>query len=249
MTFEKYSAYYDLLYEDKDYTTEAQYIDMLIKKYHPTASSILDLGCGTGKHAHLLGKKGYYVHGVDLSESMLAIAKQSTANNTVFSLGDIRTIRLLKKFDVVTSLFHVMCYQTSNQDLMQAINTAYEHLNTNGLYIFDCWYGPAVLTTLPEIRIKRMTSSNLSLLRIAEPILDVNNNLVQVNYDLLAYDTCANKIETLNESHHMRYLFTPEIELLLQQSGFKLVDSFEFKTGKSLSTSTWNACFIAKANC
>lgn len=245
--FDKYSAYYDLLYEDKDYTTETEYIDMLIKQYHPNASSVLDLGCGTGKHAHLLSKKGYQVHGVDVSESMLDLAKQYIDQNTTFSLGDIRSIRLPEKFDVVISLFHVSSYQTSNQDLVQAITTAHEHLKPNGLYIFDCWYGPAVLTTLPEIRIKRMTSTNVSLLRIAEPVLDVNNNLVTVNYELIINDTLSNTIDTLNESHQMRYLFVPEIKLLLSQSGFNMVDYFEFKTGKPLSTDTWNACFIAKA--
>lgn len=46
-----YLRYYDLLYKDKDYKREADYVDALIKKYHPEPKSIknlLELGCGTG---------------------------------------------------------------------------------------------------------------------------------------------------------------------------------------------------------
>ena len=65
--FAKYSEYYDLIYTDKDYQKEVDYIDQLIQKYHPKAKTILDLGCGTGVHANLLAAKGYRVMGIDLS--------------------------------------------------------------------------------------------------------------------------------------------------------------------------------------
>ena len=52
--FKDYSNYYDLLYSDKDYEAEADYIDHLIQKNNPGAKTILNLGCGTGKHDFLL---------------------------------------------------------------------------------------------------------------------------------------------------------------------------------------------------
>ncbi|OXS77038.1 hypothetical protein B1B04_01145 [Lysinibacillus sp. KCTC 33748] len=73
--FNQYAEYYDLLYKDKDYIQEANYIDSLLQKYSSNTKSILELGCGTGKHAIILGKKGYKVHGVDLSEGMIREAK------------------------------------------------------------------------------------------------------------------------------------------------------------------------------
>ena len=74
--FKRYAQYYDLLYSAKDYKGEVQYIDALIKKYTGTAKSILDLGCGTGKHDFILAERNYRVSGVDLSEAMISIAKQ-----------------------------------------------------------------------------------------------------------------------------------------------------------------------------
>ena len=49
-----YSRYYNLLYKDKDYAGEAAYIYDLIGRYRPGATNILNLGCGTGRHDHLL---------------------------------------------------------------------------------------------------------------------------------------------------------------------------------------------------
>jgi len=65
--FSDYARYYDLLYHDKDYASDAEYVAGLIHKFHPAASSILELGSGTGKHALLLARKGFEVHGVELS--------------------------------------------------------------------------------------------------------------------------------------------------------------------------------------
>ncbi|MDP3028836.1 MAG: class I SAM-dependent methyltransferase [Deltaproteobacteria bacterium] len=75
--FSNYARYYDLLYRDKDYAAEAEYVAGLIRKFHPSAESILELGSGTGKHALLLARKGFEVHGVELSEEMINIARSN----------------------------------------------------------------------------------------------------------------------------------------------------------------------------
>ena len=63
--------YYNLFYEDKDYQLEAKYIHEKIQEYKLNSNSILELGCGTGKHAVNLTKFGYKILGIEKSESML----------------------------------------------------------------------------------------------------------------------------------------------------------------------------------
>jgi SAM-dependent methyltransferase len=158
--FGNYSRYYNLLYKDKDYKGEAGFIHDLIRKYSPEAKTILDLGCGTGRHDLLLAKKGYAITGVDMSEEMLLIARSqqinsSTAQQLNFLHGDICTFRMDKKFNVAISLFHVMSYQTTNEDFYSALKTAKSHLVPSGIFVFDFWYGPAVLTDRPAVRVRK----------------------------------------------------------------------------------------------
>jgi len=249
--FGAYSRYYNLFYKDKDYAGEAAYVHDLVKKHHPGAQSLLDLGCGTGKHAFLLGERGLDVAGVDRSEEMLAVAKARLAEGNAsaarlsFHQGDIRTIRLARSFDVVVSLFHVMSYQTGNDDLLAAFATAREHLNPGGVFIFDCWYGPAVLTGRPAVRVKRLEDEEISVIRIAEPVMHPNDNLVEVNYQVLVRDKATGAVDELKETHRMRYLFRPEIELLLAGAGMKLVAAAEWMTDSEPGFDTWGACFVA----
>ena len=161
--FGSYSRYYDLLYKDKEYAKEADYIHGLIQQYAPKTRTLLDLGCGTGKHDFLLAEKGYSVHGVDMSETMLQEAKKrkpakdsKLKSMPEFSQGDIRNFRLDKKFDAIISLFHVMSYQVTNKDLTDAFQTAKHHLNDGGIFIFDCWYGPCVITEKPLVKVKTL---------------------------------------------------------------------------------------------
>ena len=139
--FDAYSQYYDLLYKGKNYVSETDYVDSLIQKYLPNASTILELGCGTGIHASKLAEKNYTVVGIDKSESMLHRAEllKSKLPNYIsqklsFSMGDIRTFEIEQKFDAVISLFHVISYMTSDNDLVEAIQTAKKHLNENGVF-------------------------------------------------------------------------------------------------------------------
>ncbi len=68
---------------------------------------ILDIGCGTGRHTVEMAKRGYLVTGVDLSESMLAMAREKAALAGVtpeFLQGDARKLKFRHAFDMVTML-------------------------------------------------------------------------------------------------------------------------------------------------
>jgi len=252
--FGNYARYYDLLYRDKDYAGEAQFVHKLLQNYAPSTKSILELGCGTGVHAFLLAKEGYQVHGVDLSQQMLQQATDrlshlptELASRLEFSPGDIRTIQLNQQFDAVISLFHVISYQTSNEDLLAAFATVKSHLKPGGVFIFDCWYGPAVLSDRPVVRIKRLEDEEISAIRIANPVMYPNENLVDVNYQVLIKQKNTNTVEELQELHKMRYLFKPEINLLFLQSGFEYVENREWMTNRESGFDTWGVYFVARA--
>lgn len=251
--FHDYARYYDLLYKDKDYPGETDYIAALIQRHGPEARSLLELGSGTGIHASLLAEKGFSVHGIERSPEMLvrsqALAQEREAirDRLTFSAGDIRTVRLERRFDAVLSLFHVISYQTTHADVAAAFATARHHLTNGGLFLFDVWYGPAVLTEKPTIRIKRMADDRIAVTRLAEPVLHPNENLVDVHYHVFVRDRATDTVQELQETHVMRYFFKPEIELIADASGFEVRHVEAWLTGGPIGQDTWGVCFILGA--
>ncbi|HYO94889.1 MAG TPA: methyltransferase domain-containing protein [Polyangiaceae bacterium] len=248
--FGAYSRYYDLLYKDKDYAAEAAYVHGLIERHRPGSVSILDLGCGTGKHDFFLTRMGHELTGVDLSEEMLAVAAQEKAAfggpqaAPTFVQGDVRSVRLGKTFGVVVSLFHVMSYQTRNEDLQQALTTIREHLKPGGLFLFDCWYGPAVLSDRPTVRIKRLEDENIQVTRLAEPVMHANENLVDVNYHVFIKDKQSGLVEELRETHTTRYFFSPEIYHFCEMAGLTVQEVRPFMAEGNPGFDSWNVVFL-----
>ena len=140
----------------------------------------------------------------------------------------------------------MISYQTTNEDLQAAFATARDHLKPGGVFIFDCWYGPAVLSERPSVRIKRLEDEKITVTRIAEPVMYPNESVVDVNYQVFIKEKNSDAIEELQETHRMRYLFQPEINLFLANSDFKLTDSREWMTGSLPGFNTWGVCFIAQ---
>ncbi len=243
--FNAYAKYYDLLYKNKDYIKEADYISRFIKKYKPDTKTILDLGCGTGRHDLHLSVKGFDITGVELSEDMYSAAVNLSKENGIknnslkFYKGDIRKIVLLKKFDAVISLFHVINYQTSNEDLEMVFQTVKKHLKKGGLFMFDFWYGPAVLSDRPEKKTLIMEDEGTEIKRFTIPELKVNENMAIINFNVEVKNRKSLKIRKLKEIHKMRYLFLPELESIYKKFSLENIYTAEWLTGKNLSDKTW----------
>jgi SAM-dependent methyltransferase len=244
LIFKKFSDYYELLYKDKDYNAEAAYIHNLISRHNANFKDILEFGSGTGKHARILAGLGYTVHGIELSENMISKAK--IVPGFTCQQGDITNSKMDKTYDVVTSLFHVMCYQITNKQLNGVFENAAAHLNKDGLFIFDFWYSPAVYAQKPSVRVKRAANEKIEITRIAEPVIIPNENRVDINYSIYVKSLIDQKIHMITETHSVRHFSLPEIDIICEMYGFKRLQTEEFKTGKKVSEDTWGPCVLLK---
>lgn len=248
--FKDYAYYYNTFYQDKDYRAEAEQIDYLLKMYENRIVSIVNYGCGTGKHDIELAKLGYRCKGIDMSPFMIDIARKNANQENVnidFSLEDIRCYDPHEHFDAVISLFHVMSYLNKNHDILGAFRSARKALAPGGLFLFDVWYGPGVLSDRPVLRIKEIEDEQNKLIRIARPVMHDKNNVVDVCYEVFVIDKVTGVAKTIREVHSMRYFFRPELEYWLQESGFELINNLDCQTLGETDYSTWTSYFIAKA--
>jgi len=246
--FKSYAQYYDFIYAEKNYPAEAQYVNQLIKRYSPTATTILDLGCGTGRYEQAFTKLGYKIKGVDISREMLEEALRNTrALEEDLIHGDIRNIRLNEKFDIVVSLFHVMSYQIKDEDIFSAFQTAYENLHPGGLFLFDFWHEGGVVASPPHYREKQFHKGNDLIIRKSTPTFHSNQKVITVNISLLVRELLTGKEIQFNEEHHMRYFSVSELEEKLHRLNFSVMEALEWQSNQPLNNRTaWNGFIVAK---
>ncbi|MBW2036493.1 MAG: class I SAM-dependent methyltransferase [Deltaproteobacteria bacterium] len=246
--FGEYSVYYDLLYKDKDYGKECDYLEYLWTQYSDIpVKSVLDLGCGTGRHSIDLTQRGFDVLGIDRSEKMLAQAVKGAEAKGLkidFRKGDIAGFEGKKTFDSAISMFAVIGYLTSNGELLSAFKTIRRHLKKGALFIFDVWYGPAVLNQKPSERLRIAGDGAGKIYRFACPKINALKNTVRVDYVILKQGAT----EEVRESHIMRYFFIPELKLIAKMCDFEFIKALSFLSKKAPpSLSSWNMTCIFKA--
>ena len=245
-----YAQHYDLFYRDKNYQAEADYVADLIRLHRPDSKTILDLGCGSGRHDNCFVEMGFSTVGVDISSEMIQHGSSRVRHGDdrlKFVHADIRQVRLDRTFDAVVSLFHVMSYQATHQDVSDTFATARAHLLPGGLFVFDFWYGPAVLTDRPVVRCREFSTDELTVVRVAEPELLPNRNLVKIAYSIFLKETSENRYVRSNETHIMRYFFEPELQEISHGNGFEVVSFRGWMSDGSPDLSTWYATAICRA--
>lgn len=195
---------------------------------HNRATKILDIGCGTGRHALELARRGYTVVGIDLSESLLQRAREKAAAQNlqiVFQKHDARRLPFAQEFDLAIMLcegaFPLMETDEMNFQILQ--NAAHA-LKPNGKLIFTTLNGLFPLFHSVQAFLNAETK---------EGNATYGNN----SFDLMTFrdhnttsveDDLGNKKELqCNE----RYYVPSEITWLLKTLRFTSIDIFGAKLG------------------
>jgi SAM-dependent methyltransferase len=131
--YDNFARFYDQVMGDR--TSAIERVRRYIERYRPSASSLLELGCGTGALLQGLARE-MRVTGIDLSPEMLAIAARNVsaahlieADMTAFSLGE--------RFDVVICAFDTINHLMHFDLWVKLFERASEHLVADGLFVFD----------------------------------------------------------------------------------------------------------------
>jgi ubiquinone/menaquinone biosynthesis C-methylase UbiE len=188
-------------YEDYPFTQNTENeVSWLIKEYLTNPEmKILDVGCGTGRHAINLATKGYKnITGIDLSPTMIRAAREVAKEKNVsidFRVGDARELPFENEFDAALCLcegaFGLLENDAENYKVLRAIHKA---LKKHGIFI---------LTTL-------------NLFREAE--FDPMTCRVAMEIEIARKDGSKKTIKCSDRS----YTF-PELKWVMEQLGFEVI--------------------------
>lgn len=247
-----FALVYDLLYSDKDYPAECDVVLELSRRYGLRETrTLLDAGCGTGGHALELARRGLRVTGVDRSRPMLELARQKAAEARLevdWVEQDIRQLALGRTYDVVIAMFAALGFQLRNEDFRAALAALRRHVVTGGLFLFDVWHGPAVLSQRPSLRVREVTRGARRLIRIATPTLDPFASRCTVDQHVLLFDGEGTLAAEMRETQTVRYFFPQELSLYLELTGFEPLLQYGFPDpARPPTTADWDLGIVARA--
>lgn len=131
---------YDAMHPTQDYVSAVAGLRRLVSDRRPGARTLLDIGCGTGRHLELLTEFDELA-GVDLNAELLEQARTRCPHADLHH-ADMRTFDLGRRFDVVVCLFSVIGYVADHGELMATIGRLRDHTAPGGLVVVEPWLFP-----------------------------------------------------------------------------------------------------------
>jgi len=178
---------------------------------------LLDIGCGTGRHALELARRGYQVTGLDLSVGQIVQARRKAAAENLqvsFHVADARTLRYADDFDVALLLCEGGFSLMEDDEMDLAILCgAYDALRKGGLLVLNA-----------------PNAANLIAANPGETQFDLTT--LRETFTLDPPDGAGPAMEC-----SQRYYTCPELKLILEQVGFKQVAFFAV-TGQGFERAT-----------
>jgi 2-polyprenyl-3-methyl-5-hydroxy-6-metoxy-1,4-benzoquinol methylase len=223
--FENYALQYDKEVFTQGTSGECDFIEAEIG--FDKQVKILDIGCGTGRHAIELTKRGYKITGVDLSDSQLERAKAKAAEQGLqidFRKLDARNLPFNNEFDLAIMLceggFSLMETDEMNYQILES---ATKSLKDGGKLIFTSLNGLFPLFHSVKDFLESQKQEGNAGYEISFDLLTFREkNLISIEDD-------SGLIRNLECSE--RYYVPSEITWLLKSLNFKTVDIFGSKLG------------------
>ena len=138
-TYEKFAQIYD------DFNHLNDYEMWLGRKLLPELEArglrqgrALDIGCGTGRAFEPLLKRGWEIHGCDISPAMLERAREQFGDAVELSVADMRELPVFGEFELALAMNDAVNYLIGDGELEQSLRAIRANLVRDGLLLFDC---------------------------------------------------------------------------------------------------------------
>lgn len=242
-SYGEFASIYDELMNDFDYKDWANYIESIFNRYNLQPKKILEMACGTGELSIHLANKRYDMVCFDLSEEMLskAYGKLGRYKNVKLLNLDMKEFKINQKFDSVISICDSVNYILDPSDLEKTFKNVYNHLNEDGLFIFDI---------NSEYKLKSIIGSN-TFIENRENVFYAWQNSYDEEEDICEfYITFFMSEDGINytkfeEEHYEKAYKLNDIIDTLKKVGFSKIDYFKAFTFGNIDEKTERINFVA----
>ena len=237
---------YDRLMDDMPYDRWQQFVREACSRYGLEPRTIVDLACGTGRHAIALAQSGCQVIGIDLSEHMLAVAQeqaervapaiQTSGGSVRWLKQDMRGWDIARPVDAVICLCDGINYLLSEEDVRAVLGRTSEGLREGGLFVFD------VLTARQYEDYaagQPYTYDDEDLAYIWYSDWDAEERII--THELTIFfreDGSSERFLRTSETHRQRAYELEELKEWLREAGFSRIEGFADFTWKPVAADT-----------
>jgi ubiquinone/menaquinone biosynthesis C-methylase UbiE len=217
------AKYCDVVYEKvRDTQREIRFLNWVFQELADVeVREILDVACGTGRHAIPLSKKGYTVTGSDISQAMLAVLEEKVrrANIEIPVIKcDMKDIEFREEFDAIICMYTSFNYLLTDQDIEKALVAFHRALRPGGIAILDLMNPIFYIGKFREITVEHHQEGQMCIQRTFKHTLDEVRSLWYQDEFVVADD--GNSVSTCREIHTMRMLTYPEISHFIRDAQF-----------------------------
>jgi SAM-dependent methyltransferase len=220
-----YGRYYDTIYSWRDYEDTCKALDTLFQSRSKPPRSLLDLGCGTGTHAVLLGQHGYFIVGIDSSGEMIGQAREKAEREHIdahFVVADMRRFHLHRTFDAAFSLFSTFSYLTTDKDVAHTLSHVRSHLVPGGLLVFDAWCSLGSKTGIKQgYRVAEEGERRAIVFSETETSTATNQVALRLHCLIIEKNRVLNQFR---ETHSLRTFTPDEVKQHLEANGFRTLE-------------------------
>lgn len=223
--YDNFAYIYDELMDDFDYKEWFEYIKEIFKGYNKSPVNILEMACGTGSLSYYIGKEGYKLTCFDLSDEMLSIAydKLKRLKNVKILKQDMTDFNINKKFDSIISICDSINYILDENDLLATFTNAYNHLNDDGIFIFDI---NSYYKLREVIGHNTFVEDRDNIFYTWQNYFDEEKNISEF-YLTFFYSEDGENFTRFDEVHQEKAYRIGEIEAMLKRAGFLNIDVYD----------------------
>jgi len=223
----RFAKYYDGIYRDVvDYEGSCDFLEAVFRKFAARKpASVLDLACGTGSHALILGRRGYGVTGLDLSREQLREARakaRGTHLPLTFVRGDMARFDLHRQFDAAICMFGGFGYLPSDRAFITHLGSVRRSLAPGGVYVFEFWHRPAALDRHASWVYRQRP---YEIIRLDFSRVDRKRSRIAMEFRFFVLKG-GRVVDRFTELHSARLFTMREMRALLPRTGFRLLAAY-----------------------